>query len=472
MSHPEPSTTSTLTVGVDELFFSTTDRRGIIQGANSVFLRLSQFPRDEILGSPHNIVRHPDMPGGVFRIMWDRLRAGLPMAAYVINRSRSGAAYWVFSTIVPIGDGFLSVRSAPCASGLWRAVAALYHDVREIERQALVGGANRAAAAEAGARALGGGLARLGFPTFDSFVRYVVPAEATARAALTADAGPRRRLDGDLAAMVDGADTITGELASLLARLDVFSSLATALGEAATQARGTIASLREATGVAADASATVADSAPVLGRAATGMSAVADQTAASIELMAAELSRVRRGLLDLRFRIGLTRLHNDMATVFALEVAAGEAAGDAEGHAAGSAAGEAPSGDLANLPVLARALAEEAAFLETTLTGVNAALHSVSARIEEAAGSMQVLQRDMAMWRLLVPRYGATQMLGPHIGSIDAQLDVGHARMAGLRDLAAQCMAQAHPFDPRPMQAAIHRITAAGERLTACVPSA
>ena len=449
MTHPHPSPRSTLAVGVNDLFFSTTDRRGVIQSANSVFVRLSQYPRDQIVGSPHNIVRHPDMPAGVFRIMWDRLRAGLPMAAYVLNRSRTGETYAVFSTIVPIGDGYLSVRAAPCADGLWRAITTLYSEIRELETNTLASGANRATAAEAGARALGSGLASIGFPTFDSFVRYVVPAEAAARAAVLS-AADRPHLDGDLAAMVDGADVVTGELARLLARLDVFGSLAAALGDAAGQARNTITSLQEVTAVAAHASAAVASSAPVLGRAAQGMAAVTGEAASSIELMAAELARVRRGLLELRFRIGLSQLHNDMVTTFALEVAAGDAQGT----------------DLADLPMLARALAEEIAVLERSLAVVNAALHTVSARIEEAAQSLQEFQRGMARWRLLVPRYGATQELGPHIGSIDAQLDVGHARMAGLRALAGQCVAQAHPFDPRPTQAAIDRITRAGARLT------
>lgn len=448
MTPPQPLTRSTLPVGVDDLFFSTTDRRGVIRSANSVFVRLSQYPRDEIVGAPHNLVRHPDMPAGVFRIMWDRLRAGLPMAAYVLNRSRTGETYAVFSTIVPIGDGYLSVRAAPCADGLWRAITTLYGEIRELEANALAGGANRAAAAEIGARALGTGLASIGFPTFDSFVRYVVPAEAAARAALTTSV-TRPPLRGDLAAMVDGADVVTGELARLLARLDVFAALAAALGDAAGQARATIASLLEVTRVAEHASATVAESAPVLGTAAHGMSTVTGEAAASIELMATELARVRRGLLDLRFRIGLTQLHNDMVTTFALEVAAGDA------HQAG----------LADLPMLARALAEEIAALETALTSVNAALHTVSARIEEAAQSLQEFQRDMARWRLLVPRYGATRELGPFISPIDAQLDVGHARMAGLRDLAAQCVAQAHPFDPAPTQTAIRRITEAGARI-------
>lgn len=450
MTHPQPTTRSTLAVGVDELFFSTTDRRGVIRSANSVFVRLSQYPRDEIVGAPHNLVRHPDMPAGVFRIMWDRLRAGLPMAAYVLNRSRSGETYAVFSTIVPISDGFLSVRAAPCADDLWRAVTTLYDEVRELETNAIAGGANRATAAEAGARALGSGLASIGFPTFDSFVRYVVPAEAAARAVRTTTTD-RPYLDGDLAAMVDGADVVTGELARLLARLDIFGALAAALGEAAGQARGTIASLLEVTKVAAQASATVSESAPVLGRAAHGLSQVTSETAASIEYMAAELARVRRGLLELRFRIGLTQLHNDMVTTFALEVAAGDA------HEAG----------LADLPMLAQALAEEIAGLETSLTAVNAALHTVSARIEEAAESLQVFQRDMARWRLLVPRYGAAQELGPYIGPIDTQLDAGHARMAGLRGLAEQCVSQAHPFDPRTTHAAIRRIAEAGARILA-----
>src|SRR5690606_34204363 len=75
-------------VGADELFFSTTDRQGRIRSGNSVFARISQFSIEELVGSPHNIVRHPEMPAGVFRLIWDRLYADRPVGTYVKNLAR------------------------------------------------------------------------------------------------------------------------------------------------------------------------------------------------------------------------------------------------------------------------------------------------------------------------------------------------------------------------------------------------
>lgn len=65
-------------VGVDDLFFSTTDHRGVVTDFNDVFVRLSRFPAEELNGAAHNVIRHPAMPGGVFRVMWDTLHAGEP----------------------------------------------------------------------------------------------------------------------------------------------------------------------------------------------------------------------------------------------------------------------------------------------------------------------------------------------------------------------------------------------------------
>src|SRR5450755_433723 len=100
-------------IGPDELFFSTTDGRGIIRAGNSVFVRVSRYSLGELTGSPHSLVRHPDMPAGAYRLMWDRLLAGRPMGAYVKNLAKDGSHYWVFATVTPLGDGFLSVRMAP-----------------------------------------------------------------------------------------------------------------------------------------------------------------------------------------------------------------------------------------------------------------------------------------------------------------------------------------------------------------------
>ncbi len=81
----------------DELFFSRTDKRGKIRSGNSVFHRISRFEWDELLGKPHNVIRHPDMPRGVFWLMWERIRRGLPTSAYVKNRAKDGRHYWVYA---------------------------------------------------------------------------------------------------------------------------------------------------------------------------------------------------------------------------------------------------------------------------------------------------------------------------------------------------------------------------------------
>ncbi|MFV0287149.1 MAG: PAS domain-containing protein, partial [Demequina sp.] len=103
---------------MDQLFFSTTNKLGIIEQANSVFSQISRFSHEELVGKPHNLIRHPDMPQGAFRLMWDTLQAGEPFCAYVVNLAKDGSDYLVFATVTPLGDGYLSVRSRPCVTAL------------------------------------------------------------------------------------------------------------------------------------------------------------------------------------------------------------------------------------------------------------------------------------------------------------------------------------------------------------------
>lgn len=92
-------------VGVDDIFFSTTDPRGVITQANEVFSRLARLPHGVLLGAPHNIVRHPQMPAGAFKIVWDALTRQEATCAYVNNLAGDGSAYWAFATIMPIPGG-------------------------------------------------------------------------------------------------------------------------------------------------------------------------------------------------------------------------------------------------------------------------------------------------------------------------------------------------------------------------------
>ena len=86
---------------IDEMFFSTTDRKGVIFSGNDVFVRVSGYGRSELVGRPHNIIRHPEMPRAVFRLIWSRLLAGQPVAGLVKNLAADGRHYSVIALLQP-----------------------------------------------------------------------------------------------------------------------------------------------------------------------------------------------------------------------------------------------------------------------------------------------------------------------------------------------------------------------------------
>lgn len=121
------------TFEIDEFFFSITDHAGVIKVCNKAFCRNSGFEPHETLGSPHNIIRHPDMPSAVFKRVWGLLKDGKPAGAYIKNLAKTGEFYWVYAVIVPAESGYLSIRFKP-TSELLPKVQALYARARELER--------------------------------------------------------------------------------------------------------------------------------------------------------------------------------------------------------------------------------------------------------------------------------------------------------------------------------------------------
>ena len=112
-----------------------TDLKGRITYANDSFVRISGFTRDELIGSSHNIVRHPDMPPEAFDDLWRCLKAQLPWRGLVKNRSKEGDFYWVDAFVTPITQdgerkGYISVRSTPSRAQIQQAES-LYRDIRE-----------------------------------------------------------------------------------------------------------------------------------------------------------------------------------------------------------------------------------------------------------------------------------------------------------------------------------------------------
>ena len=101
-----------------EQLVSVTDLKGTIRYCNPAFIKVSGFAREQLVGQPHNIVRHPDMPTAAFADMWDTLRTGKSWTALVKNRRQDGTFYWVRANVTPVMDGgvaiaYLSVRTKP-----------------------------------------------------------------------------------------------------------------------------------------------------------------------------------------------------------------------------------------------------------------------------------------------------------------------------------------------------------------------
>lgn len=122
----------------DDLIVTKTDLRGHITYANATFLRTSGAAEGEVMGRAHNLIRHADMPGGVFRLMWDRLGAGSEIFAYVVNRALDGPSYWVLAHVTPTHDstgaviGYHSTRRAP-SRGALDQVRDVYARMRAVE---------------------------------------------------------------------------------------------------------------------------------------------------------------------------------------------------------------------------------------------------------------------------------------------------------------------------------------------------
>ena len=100
------------------LIISRTDLNGIITHANEAFVELSGWNREDVIGQPHAILRHPDMPAAAFKDLWDTLKAGKKWFGYVKNLRKDGGHYWVYATAVPNvrnGQvvGYTSVRREP-----------------------------------------------------------------------------------------------------------------------------------------------------------------------------------------------------------------------------------------------------------------------------------------------------------------------------------------------------------------------
>jgi PAS domain S-box-containing protein len=99
------------------VIYSRTDLRGIITDASDAFCKLSGYSKEELLGKPHNIIRHPDMSSSTYKVMWKKLKSNKSWQGELKNKAKDGSYYWVYSDISPEYDlsgntvGYISIRS-------------------------------------------------------------------------------------------------------------------------------------------------------------------------------------------------------------------------------------------------------------------------------------------------------------------------------------------------------------------------
>lgn len=133
------------TFSENELIISKTDLHGKITYGNEMFIRMSGYTVNELLYVPHNIIRHPDMPKVIFKLLWKTVKSGKEIHAYVKNLSKDGSYYWVFANITPSYDqngniiGYYSVRRKPSARVLNNVIIPLYNELINAEKS---GGVN------------------------------------------------------------------------------------------------------------------------------------------------------------------------------------------------------------------------------------------------------------------------------------------------------------------------------------------
>ncbi len=84
-----------------DIIVSKTDLKGHITYANKVFLDMASLSEGEVIGAPHSLIRHPDMPRCIFKLFWDTLLRGEEIFAYVVNMAKNGDHYWVFAHVTP-----------------------------------------------------------------------------------------------------------------------------------------------------------------------------------------------------------------------------------------------------------------------------------------------------------------------------------------------------------------------------------
>jgi len=138
MARPQPTSVER-SLNEDDFIVSKTDLKGRIIYGNKMFIKLSGYDESELLNKPHSILRHPDMPKVIFKLLWQRIQNGQEIFAYVKNLCKDGAYYWVLANVTVTFDkngnarDYHSVRRKPLQKAL-EVIKPLYEKLLAEER--------------------------------------------------------------------------------------------------------------------------------------------------------------------------------------------------------------------------------------------------------------------------------------------------------------------------------------------------
>ena len=123
----------------EDFIVSKTDLKGRIVYCNQIFMEMAEYTEDELLGKPHSIIRHPDMPKAVFRHLWNVIPTKQEIFAFVINKTKNNNDYWVYANVTATVDlngkivDYYSVRRKPNPKAL-AVIIPLYKKMMEVEK--------------------------------------------------------------------------------------------------------------------------------------------------------------------------------------------------------------------------------------------------------------------------------------------------------------------------------------------------
>ena len=381
---------------IQELFFSTTDKKGVITSGNTVFARVSGYTQAEMTGRPHNMIRHPDMPRAVFKLFWDYMKAGKPIAAYVKNMASDGRYYWVLALAAPTADGYLSVRFKP-SSPLFAVVEAIYRELRALELTYEQGGPEPKAGIPAAEVRLADLLREKGFATYDAFMRAMLEQELGARDArlshdqksLFLPQPDRRSGEGPvhqaLREIYQECQQVYGKIHELHAQLGACARV----NEQLTAQSRTILGLTNEFGLVAlnvaIKSSRLGGAGEALGVIATHLAQAAAGVAAIVQTLARQADTVSNWLGETSFSLAWARLQFEMTTTYYREMLLETPVAD-----------EAPGGHeavhLRNLGDLGYAFQQTMNAAEHSLRGLATDLGGLSANVEDLRKAMLSLR--------------------------------------------------------------------------------